>query len=342
MAKLSQSEQLDRAVSAVLSSRNSELPVAHSQLAPLLKIAASLRALPRQEFKTRLKTELQGGKEMTTQGSVVQTAPESAQEKAQVNWIREGFRSITPYLIVVRAPEFIEFAKDVFGASERFRVPRPGTATIMHAELQLADSIIELAEANAQFPPRPAALHHFVRDPDAAYERALAAGAASIQPPADQFYGERSGSVKDPFGNHWYIAKAIGADAETHVARGLNEVNLCLHPKGAPALIDFMERAFGGETLDRAETGGVIRHAEIKIGNSVIEIGEAHGPYQPMPTGIHLYVPNVDEVYARAIAAGGVSIQPPADQPYGDRSGGVRDAFGNQWFIATHLRDVPF
>lgn len=350
MAKLSQSEQLDRAVSAVLSSRNSELPVADSKLAPLLKIAASLRALPRQDFKSRLKTELRGGKVMANQDTALQparestqeVARESAQENVQVNWIREGFRSITPYLIVERAPEFIEFTKNVFGASERFRVARPGTTTIMHAELQLADSIIELAEANAQFPARPAALHHFVRDPDAAYQRAIAAGASSIRPPADQFYGERSGSVKDPFGNHWYIAKAIGAGVETHVARGLNEVNLCLHPNGASELIDFMERAFGGETLERAETGRVIQHAEIKIGNSVIEIGEAHGPYQPMPTGIHLYVPNVDEVYGRAIAAGGVSIQPPADQPYGDRSGGVRDAFGNQWFIATHIRDVHF
>lgn len=339
MAKLSQSEQLDRAISAVLSSGNSDLPVADSRLAPALKVAAALRVLPRQDFKARLKTELQGGREMTTQNSAVQPARESAQESAKVNWIREGFRSITPYLIVERPSEFIEFAKNVFGASERFRVARPGTTMIMHAEIQLGDSIIEIAEANPQFPARPAALHHFVRDPDAAYQRALAAGATSLQSPADQDFGERVGCVKDPFGNNWYIATAIGSGATTYIARGLRDVNLFLHPRGAANLIEFMKNAFGAEEVMRFGEGGVVYHAEMKIGDSTIEVSDPRR-FEPMPTGIHLYVPNVDEVYARAIAAGGVSIQPPADQPYGDRSGGVRDAFGNQWFIATHVRDV--
>lgn len=340
MAKLSQSEQFDRAVSAMLESRNSQKPAAGAAVEPFVELAAKLRGLPRQDFKARLKNELQGGNAMATQGPAVQPARESAHEEVKPSWIREGFRSITPYLIVERASEFIDFAKSVFGASERFRVARPGTTTIMHAEIQIGDSIIELAEANAQFPARPAALHHFVHDPDATYQRAVAAGAESIDPPSDRSYGERSGTVKDSFGNNWYIAKAIGAGAATHVARGLHEVNLCLLPEGAPALIDFIESAFGGETIQRVESDGVVHYAEVKIGNSVIEVGEAHGSHQPLPPGIHLYVPNVDEVYARAMAAGGASIQAPTDQPYGDRSGGVRDAFGNMWFIATHRRDV--
>lgn len=333
MANVSQSEQLNRALEALLASRDSQLPVADSKRAPLLRLAASLRALPKHDFKARLKADLERRAIMASQAS--------ATEK-KVSYIREGFHTVTPYLIIDRAAQFIDFAKDVFGAQERFRVARPGTSLIMHAEIQLGDSIVEVADSTAQFPARPAAMHFFVRDPDAAYGRAIAAGATSIDPPTDRFYGERSGSVKDAFGNDWYIARAIDGDPENYIARGLHNINLCLHPQGAPALIDFMLRAFGAEEVIRAEDGGVVHYAEIKIGDSVIEIGEAHGPYQPMPAGIHLYVPNVDDVYERAMKAGGVSIQPPADQPYGDRSGGVRDAFGNQWFIATHIRDVHF
>jgi PhnB protein len=69
-------------------------------------------------------------------------------------------------------------------------------------------------------------------------------------------------------------------------------------------------------------------------------MGEAHGPYQPMPTMFYLYVPDVDALYQRAINAGATSMSAPADQPYGDRSAGVKDAFGNQWYIATHFKDV--
>jgi PhnB protein len=69
-------------------------------------------------------------------------------------------------------------------------------------------------------------------------------------------------------------------------------------------------------------------------------MGEAHGPYKPMPTMFYLYVPNVDASYSRALNAGGISADEPADQPYGDRTASVKDPFGNQWYIATHIRDI--
>jgi len=84
----------------------------------------------------------------------------------------------------------------------------------------------------------------------------------------------------------------------------------------------------------------VIHHAKIGIGDSALEMGEAHGPYQPMPAMFYLYVPDADAVYLRALNAGATSTAEPADQPYGDRTAGVTDAFGNQWYIATHIRDV--
>ena len=82
-------------------------------------------------------------------------------------------------------------------------------------------------------------------------------------------------------------------------------------------------------------------HAELKIGDSIIMIGEASGEWKPMPASIALYVENVDATYARALEAGATSIREPANQFYGDRSGGVKDLAGNHWWIATHIEEIP-
>jgi len=71
-----------------------------------------------------------------------------------------------------------------------------------------------------------------------------------------------------------------------------------------------------------------------------VEMGEAHGKYETLEAMFYLYVPNVDDLYKQAVAAGATSFQEPTDQFYGDRSAGVRDAFGNTWYIATHIKDV--
>jgi PhnB protein len=108
-------------------------------------------------------------------------------------------------------------------------------------------------------------------------------------------------------------------------------------------LIEFIEKAFGGKEVYRAEMpGGGIPHAQVRIGDSIVALAGGHGPYTPMPTTLHLYVPDTDALYQQALAAGAASIQAPADQPYGDRSAGVTDPFGNRWFIATHIKDVAF
>ena len=82
-------------------------------------------------------------------------------------------------------------------------------------------------------------------------------------------------------------------------------------------------------------------HADLKIGDSHVMLGEASDQHPAMPAMMHLYVPNVDAVYQRALAAGGTSAMEPADQFYGDRGGGVKDPSGNHWYIATHIEDVP-
>jgi PhnB protein len=256
------------------------------------------------------------------------------------SFIPEGYHSITPYMVVQDAPALIDFVTQVFDAKETFRAI--GSAGGIHAEVRVGDSRLMMGGGAPDLSWRgqswPSALHIYVKDTDAVYERALKAGAQSIQPPADQEYGERSGSVKDQFGNHWYIATAKG---ENYIAEGLRSVNPYLHPLRAEPLISFLKRGFGAEELAKyASPDGVIHHARIKIGDSVLEMGEAHGPYQPMPTMFYLYVPNVDATYNRALTAGAISTGEPADQHYGDRTASVKDAFGNQWYIATHIRDA--
>jgi PhnB protein len=109
-----------------------------------------------------------------------------------------------------------------------------------------------------------------------------------------------------------------------------------LHARGARKLIDFLESAFGGTAAHITEMPGrEVAHAAVRIGDSLIELGEAHGESQPMPAAIHLFVADVDAVYERALRAGATSVEPPADKPYGERGAFVIDPFENQWFIAT-------
>jgi PhnB protein len=260
--------------------------------------------------------------------------------KKPVNPIPAGYRTVTPYLVAQDAPGLIEFVKRAFGAEETFRTI--GGAGGIHAEVRLGDSMMMLGGGGPGLAwrgeARLAALHVYVADADAVYRRALEAGGASISAPADQAYGERSGSVKDPFGNYWYIATAKG---EHYIPTGLHSVNVYLHAAGAPQVIDFLRLGLGGEELGRhASPDGVVHHAAVRIGDSVVELGEAHGPYQPMASMVYMYVPDVDALYQRALAAGASSISVPTDQSYGDRTAGVKDSFGNQWYIATRVKDV--
>jgi PhnB protein len=120
----------------------------------------------------------------------------------------DGFHSVTPYLVVEGAAKVIDFAKQTFDAQEIMRMVAPGNR-IGHAELRIGDSIVMLGDAHGDHQPTRAMLHLYVDDADAIYQRALAAGATSVQEPTNQFYGDRSGGVKDPCGNLWWIATHI-------------------------------------------------------------------------------------------------------------------------------------
>jgi uncharacterized glyoxalase superfamily protein PhnB len=122
---------------------------------------------------------------------------------------------------------------------------------------------------------------------------------------------------------------------------GYHTVTPYLVVDGAARLIDFLEEVFDAEQMERLDApGGRIGHAEVRIGDSRVMMGDSHGEHAPMQMMLYVYVEDVDASFQRAIAAGGVSMQAPADQFYGDRSGGVKDPFGNVWWIATHIEDV--
>jgi uncharacterized glyoxalase superfamily protein PhnB len=260
--------------------------------------------------------------------------------KPDVEPVPKGYRTLTPYVVAQNADELIDFVKATFGAEEIFR--SVGGAGGRHAEIRLGDSMMMIGGGGPGLKWRgesnPGAFHVYVRDADAVYKKAVQAGAETIQPPTDQAYGERSSSVKDKEGNYWYIATRLEGDYKWE---GAPDVQPYLHPLRGGPMINFLKKAFGAEDLGQfASPDGVIHHATLKIGSSHLELGEAQGPYQPMKSMFYLYVPDCDELYHRAIAAGATSITEPMDQPYGDRSGGVKDAFGNQWYIATHIKDM--
>ncbi|MGB8732023.1 MAG: VOC family protein [Candidatus Sulfotelmatobacter sp.] len=256
-----------------------------------------------------------------------------------VDPVPRGFRMVTPYLVAEDGNALIDFVVKAFGAEEALRIPTP---TGVHGEVRIGDSMMMLGGGIAgkkwSATLHPNALHVYVKDADEAYKSALAAGATSLDEPRDQDYGERSATVKDAAGNFWYIATHKG---ESYIPKGLNNVNVYLHPRRAEPVINFMKRALGASEIAKyASPDGVVHHAEIRVGDSVVEMGEAHDKYEPMPAMFYVYVPDSDALYRRALAAGAKSLHEPTDQPYGDRNSAVTDPFGNTWYFATHVKDV--
>lgn len=122
---------------------------------------------------------------------------------------------------------------------------------------------------------------------------------------------------------------------------GYRTVTPYLVVKAATNLISFLKDAFGAEEIVRYDTpDGHLIHAEIKIGDSLVMVGDSGEGGKQMPGMMHLYVKDADAVYNNAILAGATSLREPATQEYGDRSAGVTDAFGNQWWFATRVEDL--
>jgi PhnB protein len=124
---------------------------------------------------------------------------------SKVHYKPEGFHSVTSYLIVPGVERLIEFLKQAFGGEPGICTRRPD-GTVMHADIRIGDSMIEMGESNETWKARPGSLHLYVEDVDATYRRALEAGATSLYEPDDKPYGSREAGVEDPSGNYWFLA----------------------------------------------------------------------------------------------------------------------------------------
>ena len=246
----------------------------------------------------------------------------------------------------------IEFYKQAFGAKETFRFENE--MGIGHAEIMIGDSVIMIA---GEWPDgerfsaetlgsSPIWMTILVPDVDAFAAHAVAAGARLRGAIADQFYGRRDATLLDPFGYTWNVStvKEEMSVEEMHrrfnammkgqekkkpavepVPKGYTTLTTYLVAQDADGLIQFMTKAFGAEETFRTgpgSEGGL--HAEVKIGDSMLMVGGGgagmkwHGT--PMPSAFHMYVPDCDATYARALEAGATSMTEPADQEYGERS----------------------
>ncbi|MGH2454359.1 MAG: VOC family protein [bacterium] len=124
------------------------------------------------------------------------------------------------------------------------------------------------------------------------------------------------------------------------VPEGYHTVTPYLIVRGVPQLLDFLKRAFDAVETERQTRDGVVTHAEVRIGDSVVMMGEAGDRNPPKPAMLYLYVKDADALYNRALQAGATSARELADEFYGDRVGAVKDSGGNEWWIATHQEDV--
>ena len=285
----------------------------------LATIATALEGCPDSGFRTRLRRRLERSIDtMTT--TTTPAAPATV-------------RRVMPFLMTTDADAFIAFAVRVFGAEEVHRAPR--SAGGFHSELRIGDTTLRVrATAPDEPAPRLLGLHIYVDDVDAVYARALAEGARSLGEPEDRHYGERSGFVADLIGNHWYIATRT---APSYFANpGTVTANLYVQrtqDRSGADFIAFLTAAFGATVEMHVDRDGMIGHAVVRLGDTALELGEGTAPNLAAPAAFLMTVDDIDAMYARALAAGAEPLVPPAMQPFGGRAGGVRDAWGNEWYI---------
>jgi PhnB protein len=274
-------------------------------------IEAALAECPAAAFEDRLRQELERRIHMLT-----------------ATGVPVGYTTVTPYITVIEIERFIDFAKQAFGAVEIYR-SKTGSGGI-HAELRIGESMLMGGGGEpARGHERPNAFHMYVPDADVVYRQALEAGAESVTAPEDKPYGERMAAVKDPAGNLWFIATHFGP-----IPEGMRTVTPYLRRNNALGLIEFLKAAFDATEIGVYKTPeGKVMHAALRIRDAVVELGETEGA----PAAFYLYVNDADAVYQQALAAGAKSISPPRNQSYGNREGGVEDAWGNIWYIAQNL-----
>ncbi len=127
-----------------------------------------------------------------------------------------------------------------------------------------------------------------------------------------------------------------------HIPPGFNTVTPYILVEGADRFLDFLVQGLGGVEIGRHMNGDRIANAQVRLGTSTVMVGETATGFPAMPASYYLYVENADEAMTKAIAAGGAKIMDVANKPYNDRQGGIRDQFGNLWWLSERLIDGPY
>jgi PhnB protein len=355
-------EQLNKAVDVMLSLTDGNFGRVDTGVKPLVRIAADLRALPRQTFKERLKTQLLSGR---TSMSVAEPVVTSRSTRII------GMAHIT----VKNAAEAIAFYEKALGAVETFRFEAGGR--IAHAEMRIGESIFGISDewpeggrlSAETWGHSPVSFRIHVPDVDSFAARAVDAGMKVKMPLTNQFYGYREGNFVDPFGYTWNLVtvKEEMSVEEMHrrmqgltagpeggpkpspsvearkgvnpIPPGYSTVTAYVVAQDANAVIEFVKKTFAGEELFRAVGSAGGYHAEMRVDDSMLMIGGGGAGVswkgESMPGAFHVYVRDCDAAYERALQAGGKTLQAPADQEYGERTASVVDTEGNHWYIAT-------
>ena len=330
MTEFELTEQLDQAIDAMMTADGVSTAEVDARIADLFAIAVELRDLPRADFKARLQRELE---EEAMMNSATNAVPQKE------NPVREGFRTVTPYLVVPDVHAEAEFLKQTFGVTGQ--IYGLGSQGGFHAEYNIGGSMIMVGGGGEgsqwKGPPLPTYIHLYVEDVDEIYEKAVQAGATNLSAPEERFYGDRECGFRDPGGNQWFVATHQG---ESFIPRGQPNLVPSLQPIGASKMIDFLKQAFNAEELlVHRSPDGAVRYASMRVGTSVVEMGEAHDQWQPMPSVFMMYVDDVDAWYERAVKAeGAIAKDAPRLQPHGARMGSIQDPFDNVWYIASQVQ----
>jgi PhnB protein len=319
-------EQLDQAIDMLL--RGGQPSASDPVLSGLTTVAEGLRHLPDDRFRTRLIRELVAEFQRRP-GVTTSTFNESTGAEEIV------IRTITPFICVPDGIQMIEFMKQTFGAVETHRHPHGTDGFVASVRIGNSDLLVMGGES-MRGQETSAALHVYVKDCDATYQRARELGAltiGSVGEPADRPYGERAAFISDPFHNTWFIATRFGSE---YVGPGLQHVTPCLLPVHASTALEFLKRAFGAKAEGLHEVGGRMVHAFVRIGQVMVEMAEAaEEPTHPL--AFYLHTEDVDELHRRAVAAGARSLLAPADQPFGERLAILADPAGNRWMVAKRI-----
>lgn len=252
--------------------------------------------------------------------------------------------SIFPALRYNDARKAIDFLVDAFGF-ERHAVFDGPNNTVAHAELRLGAGALAINSVTPADPANPwsdvrQGLYIVLKDVDAHYDRASAAGAEVVRLPVDMDYGSREYTVRDPEGHLWGFGTYDMAASD-----GVQTIFPALLYRDGQAAIAFLRRAFGFEpTLEVPGEAGSVMHAELRItdnGHSgVVMLGsspESAQVFKGLKQCANILVSDPDALFARATNAGAAVVQPPNDTPYGARACLVRDLEGFLWGFSTYM-----